>query len=215
MKTVRDVVRDNSLSLAFCGLFVVCLVGQIVAGYLLQAEHPGGQLHASSIGQLVTSASFLEGVFGNWQAALFQLLVLILLAVFLRQRGASHSKKTHEQTVDRRARSLHWFGRHESWAYRNSLSLAFASLFVIAFVGFFFAELIEYNDERLRHGEAALDAGAFLLSAKLWFELFQTWQAEFFAMGTFLLLSIVLRQQGSAESKPVESSDDETGETNE
>ena len=32
-------------------------------------------------------------------------------------------------------------------------------------------------------------------------------------MGLFLVLSIFLQQEGSAESKPVESSDDLTGET--
>ncbi len=40
------------------------------------------------------------------------------------------------------------------------------------------------------------------------------WEAEFGVIGIFIILSIFLREEGSAESKPVESTDEETGETN-
>jgi hypothetical protein len=42
----------------------------------------------------------------------------------------------------------------------------------------------------------------------------QTWQAEYLAIAVFVVLSIFLRQQDSAESKPVESRDQTTGEAN-
>jgi hypothetical protein len=53
-----------------------------------------------------------------------------------------------------------------------------------------------------------------LISAKFWSSILQTWQAEYLAIALFVLLSVFLRQQDSAESKPVESSDATTGEAN-
>jgi hypothetical protein len=50
-----------------------------------------------------------------------------------------------------------------------------------------------------------------LISAKFWSSTLQTWQAEYLAIAVFVVLSIFLRQQDSAESKPVESSDHTTG----
>jgi hypothetical protein len=44
-----------------------------------------------------------------------------------------------------------------------------------------------------------------------WFESFQNWQSEFLAIGAIVLLSIHLRQRGSAQSKPVDSPHHETG----
>ncbi len=39
----------------------------------------------------------------------------------------------------------------------------------------------------------------------------QNWQSEFLAVGSLVVLSIVLRQQGSPESKPVDHPRYETG----
>ncbi|MGI8821557.1 MAG: DUF6766 family protein [Chthoniobacterales bacterium] len=50
--------------------------------------------------------------------------------------------------------------------------------------------------------------------AAFWFRTLQTGEAEFGVIAVFVVLSIFLRQEGLAESKPVESSDEETGETN-
>jgi hypothetical protein len=52
------------------------------------------------------------------------------------------------------------------------------------------------------------------LGADFWFSNMQTWEAEFAAIAIYVLLSIYLRQQGSPESKPVDSSNRATGVTN-
>jgi hypothetical protein len=44
---------------------------------------------------------------------------------------------------------------------------------------------------------------------QFWFESFQNWQSEFFSIGTLVVLSIYLRQKGSAQSKPVAMAHDE------
>ena len=71
-----------------------------------------------------------------------------------------------------------------------------------------------YNEERALAGQPPISIAAFLLSAKFWSSTLQTWQAEYLAIAIFVVLSIFLRQQDSAESKPVESSNETTGEAN-
>lgn len=210
-------LKDNGLTLAFFGLFLICIGGQAISGYALQAEDPAGQSRSSGLIAYLADPSFLKGVFSNWQAALLQLLVLIVFSVFLRQRGASHSRKPDDEAGARHPGpgAPDQVGRPHSWTYANGLSLAFLALFLLAFAAFFFANAASYNADRSRRGEAALDLAQSLVSADLWFQTFQTWQAEFFAMGMFLLLSIYLRQDGSAESKRLTARNDETGAVNE
>jgi hypothetical protein len=52
------------------------------------------------------------------------------------------------------------------------------------------------------------------VTSAFWFSNLQTWEAEFAAIAIYVVLSIFLREQGSPESKPVNSSKKETGETN-
>jgi hypothetical protein len=40
-------------------------------------------------------------------------------------------------------------------------------------------------------------------TSQFWFEAFQNWQSEFLSVGVLVLLSVVLRERGSPESKPV------------
>jgi hypothetical protein len=51
----------------------------------------------------------------------------------------------------------------------------------------------------------------YAVSSRFWFESLQNWQSEFLAVFTIVVLSIVLRQRGSAQSKPVHASHRETG----
>jgi hypothetical protein len=64
------------------------------------------------------------------------------------------------------------------------------------------------------NGQPIIPIATYITRTNFWFKTVQTWQAEFFGIGVFLVPSIFLRQEGSAESKPVNSSDTETGETN-
>jgi hypothetical protein len=56
--------------------------------------------------------------------------------------------------------------------------------------------------------KTALEYG---LDARFWFESFQNWQSEFLSTAVIVVLSIVLRQQASPESKPVNAPHSETG----
>ena len=61
--------------------------------------------------------------------------------------------------------------------------------------------------------QTPLSVAEFFSSSKFWFSTLQTWQAEYFAIGIYMILSIYLRQEGSPESKPVDSSDEATGDS--
>ncbi len=155
----------------------------------------------------------------NWQAAILQLTVLIAFGSLLRQKGAVHSRQPDEKGSPQSPRTIEWkFARRSSvgeWLYANSLSLAFAATFAVTFAAHaIFATWKHNEDQALRH--LPPDAfGAYVQSADFWFTVFQTWEAEFLAIGFYIVLGIFLRQQGSAESKPVGASDQQTGGANE
>lgn len=191
--------------MAFAGLFIFCAAAQAVAGLMLYREQHGGRI--GFLGFLGTG-SFLDGMFTNWQAAVLQLACLIIFGTFLLQKGATHSKKELRRV---NAQGLPRIGHV---IYRNSLGLAF----VLLFLGCFALHLIfgarAYNEKRAASNKPPMTVTSFAVSAKFWFSNFQTWEAEFFAIGLYLVLSIYLRQKGSPESKPTASTDAETGEAN-
>jgi hypothetical protein len=57
--------------------------------------------------------------------------------------------------------------------------------------------------EGVQHGEAAISVWRYVTISQFWFEPMQNWQSEFIAVAAIGSLSIFLRQNGSAESKPV------------
>ena len=71
-----------------------------------------------------------------------------------------------------------------------------------------------YNEERALARQPPISIAAFLRSAKFWSITLQTWQAEYLVIALYVVLTIFLRQQDSPESKPVESSNQTTGEAN-
>jgi hypothetical protein len=86
-------IYENSLSLALFGLFAVSfvlhLVGATAAYNEQQALH--GQ-PATSVGEFALNPEFWFQSMQNWQSEFLSVGVLIVLSVFLRQRGSSQSK---------------------------------------------------------------------------------------------------------------------------
>jgi hypothetical protein len=84
---------ENSLALALFGLFalsfVLHLLGATAAYNDEQALH--GQ-SAASIGDFALNPQFWFQSMQNWQSEFLSVAVLIVLSVFLRQRGSSQSK---------------------------------------------------------------------------------------------------------------------------
>lgn len=212
MQRLPHAIVDNSLTIVLFALFVVCIFAQSFAGWRLQ------NLTLAAHGQALTgywrnlfTGTFLEGLASNWQAAFLQLASLIVFSGFLYQRGAPHSRDPLK--VKSRQTQREEAGRF-TWCYRHSLFLAFLLLFVLSLALHVVVGGKAYNEERALAGQPPISLGAFLISAKFWSSTLQTWQAEYLAIAVFVVLSIFLRQQDSAESKPVESSDHTTGKAN-
>jgi len=85
--------------------------------------------------------------------------------------------------------------------YENSLSLVFLGLFSLALLGQSLTGQHQYNDERETHGLPRLTYGQYLRTGHFWEALTENWESEFLQMGTYVLLTAVLRQKGSPESK--------------
>lgn len=213
---VKRRIDEDSMSVALFSLFVGCISGQALSGWFahnrsLQTAH----LPALGFAAYLSTGNFLDGILSNWQAALLQLAVLIGFGSVLRQKGAAHSRKGPAQSH----RTLAWKLRpratlHE-WLYANSLSLAFIGLFAATFALHLVFGDWKYNeDQALRH-LAPIGVAAYGRSAAFWFSVFQCWEAEFAAIGIYIVLSIFLRQERSPESKPIGASNAQTGGANE
>ncbi|MFI9593145.1 DUF6766 family protein [Nonomuraea sp. NPDC052265] len=84
---------SNSLGLVMGVIFVLSWLAQSVAG---QAAYNAGRLgdlrDPVSWGQYVTSAEFWNRSLQNWQSELLAVLSMVVLSVYLRQRGSPESK---------------------------------------------------------------------------------------------------------------------------
>jgi hypothetical protein len=86
----------------------------------------------------------------------------------------------------------------------NGLSLALLALFVIALLGQALAGWRSDSEERRQHGQPAMPLPAHLASGTFLAATFENWESEFLRMGTFVLLTVFLRQKGSPESKKLD-----------
>ena len=215
------VLRNNGLSIVMFSLFLAFLILQSIAGYFRyneeQVEH---QQATVTYGEYVTGDHFLEATMENWESEFFQMFFFIVLTAILYQKGSAESKDPNkEEEVDREPNSKRKDApdpvKRGGWVlklYEHSLSLAFLLLFLLSFSLHAIGGAGDYNEEQRAHGQnKSLTAVQYLGTSRFWFESFQNWQSEFLAVGSMVVLSIFLREKGSKESKPVDSSHDETG----
>ena len=219
---MRKWVRENGLSIALFGLFVVFLTAQSFTGWRSfngdQKQHHQPTL---SYGSYLTSAHFVEATFENWESEFLQMAAYVLLTVWLVQKGSSESKPLEgdpELDADPRTQKDRKDApgpvrRGGVWLvlYENSLGLAFAILFLLSITLHALGGAREYSAEQVAHGGAPVSFGQFVTTSTFWFQSFQNWQSEFLAVGTIVVLSIFLRQRGSSESKPVAAPHAQTG----
>jgi hypothetical protein len=221
-RRLQKLFTDNGLSIALFSLFVVCIVAQSYFGFIAYNDLlKQARLSPVSFAGFLESGTFLDGVFSNWQAAILQLTVLIGFSSNLRQRGAAHSRKARDEPKSgekpEAKQKPDQFGRvsNLSKLYKSSLSIAFTSVFIVLFV-IHSVTGWRFNNENL--AIAHLPSVGFLnyvASSSFWFSVFQTWEAEFFAIAIYIVASIFLRQKNSPESKKPDAPNVETGDTNE
>jgi len=218
---MKKFIRDNALAGAMFGFFVVFLVGLALTGHQEHnqelADH---QQTAITLWQYIASGPFVEAVFENWESEFLQMGALVVLTVWLHQKGSRDSKKLiGKDTVDTSSRysiirAATWSKRRRALAetlYANSLSLALFGLFIVSFMLHAWGGLHAHNQESHLHGQATFTLWQYIGSAQFWYESFQNWQSEFLSVGMLIVLSIFLRQRGSPQSKPIGEPNTQTG----
>lgn len=96
-----------------------------------------------------------------------------------------------------------------SFLGRNGLSLALLVFFVFTYAGQVLTGRAVYNRELLEYGQLPLGLVAYLTSGHVVSATFENWESEFLQMGMYVLLSVWLRQKGSAESRPMSPSQED------
>ncbi|MFE9652602.1 DUF6766 family protein [Micromonospora sp. NPDC006431] len=214
-------LRENALTVAMLGAFLIFLLLQSVFGWQTHNEELT-QYGAAPLTwwAYLGTGHFAEAVFENWESEFLQMGGYVLLTAYLVQKGSAESKPEDQgdrpEDDERRATpDSPWpvrAGGLPLVVYRNSLSLALLLIFVGSFLGHLFGGVAQYNEEQaLQSGAAPISAWQFLGTSDFWFQSMQNWQSEFLAVGVLILLSVVLRQHASPESKPVTAAHAETG----
>ncbi len=90
--------------------------------------------------------------------------------------------------------------------YANGLSITLALVFVGCLCAQFASGWIVWNNELARAGQPALDFLEYFGSGHFVSATFENWESEFLQMGMYVLLTVWLRQRGSAESRPLDPS---------
>jgi hypothetical protein len=217
---VRRWLWFNGLSLVAFGAFLVFLVLQSVFGWQVRnSELLEFGRAAESYWRYLSTGHFGEAVFENWESEFLQMGSYVLLTAYLVQRGSPESKEPDqkdraEDYPDKATSASPAPSRRTGLVqiiYRNSLSIALLGFFVLSLVAHLFTGLAEYNEQQALREEAPITAADFLTSPEFWFQSMQNWQSEFLAVGSLIVLSIVLRQHGSPQSKPVTAPHSQTG----
>ena len=92
----------------------------------------------------------------------------------------------------------------DSFWYRNSLSLVFLGLFIVALAGQLFTGWKEYNEELKDEQAQQITFAAYFHTGHVISATFENFQSEFLQMALYVVLTVGLRQKGSSESKSLD-----------
>jgi membrane protein implicated in regulation of membrane protease activity len=206
---VKRIFKNNGLSIVLALLFLIFWGCQAYSGWHVHTEE--ALLHqqpTTTFSEYLSTGHFWQATGENWESEFLQMAAYVVLTCFLFQRGSAESKDPdHPEEGHLSPEEKRRYG----WLYRNSLTLAFAVLFLAAFFVHAMGGLAEENEMRSEHQLPPETMAGFLTSAEFWFQSFQNWQSEFLAVLAIVVLSIFLRQEGSPESKEVGAPNSESG----
>ena len=100
-------------------------------------------------------------------------------------------------------------GTSSGFFKRNGLSLVVIACMLASLVGQVLTGRVVYNEELSKAGMPALNLIAYLGSGHFVSATFENWESEFLQMGMYVLLTVSLRQKGSAESRPMDPTEEE------
>jgi hypothetical protein len=218
---MKQFLRNNGLSIVFFLMFLFSILGQFYTGWIQNNEelNEKGQPKIS-LSQYVISGLSIEATFENWESEFLQMALFVVLSACFYQKGSSESKdpdgeNSSDKKPNPRKKDAPWpvkKGGLILTLYSNSLSIALFALFLASFLLHWFGSLKHYNLGQSIMHKPTETAYQYLSNSKFWFESFQNWQSEFLSVLAIVILSIFLRQKNSAQSKPVDAPDFETGE---
>ena len=220
---MRRFFRNNGLSIVLLVIFVGTMLGQTFTGWYehneTQRDH--GQPEAG-LSEYLRSGHFWEATAENWESEFLQMAMFVLLTAWLFQKGSAESKDPdghdavdNDPRLARHDPDAPWPVRRGGWVlwlYSHSLSISFLLLFLVSFTIHAVKGAEGYNDDQREHGKPPVAVLAYMGTSRFWFESLQNWQSEFLSLLAMVVLSIWLREKGSAESKPVAAPHHEHGE---
>ena len=83
----------------------------------------------------------------------------------------------------------------------NGLSIALTALFLLMLAGQAVAGFLETNHEGREHGRPEITFTTYLGSSEMLEATMENWESEFLQMAVYVMITVVLFQKGSAESK--------------
>jgi hypothetical protein len=95
-----------------------------------------------------------------------------------------------------------------SYFYRNSLTIVFTTLFLITLGAQAITGWHQHNTELQELGASQLSFKSYLFSGHFISATFENFESEFLQMALYVVLTIGLRQKGSAESKKIDGAED-------
>jgi hypothetical protein len=218
---LRRRLRENGLTIALLAFFVATLVGQGLSGHRVLNEELVEHGQAGlSFGAYLLSGHFVEAVFENWESEFLQMAAFVLFTVWLRQKGSPESNPLDEKegeeedAAKERSPEAPWPVRRGGLVkavYAHSLTIALFVLFLGSFALHALGGMREHNREQAAHAKPLVTFFEYMGTSQFWFESFQNWQSEFFSVAVLVVLTIFLREKGSAQSKEVAAPHHETG----
>lgn len=83
----------------------------------------------------------------------------------------------------------------------NGLTIVLMLLFLGSILGQWISGWMVENEELARHGEETLSLAAFAVDPEFLSSVFENWESEFLQMSAYVVLTAMLIQKGSAESR--------------
>ncbi|QHS57532.1 hypothetical protein GWR56_19010 [Mucilaginibacter sp. 14171R-50] len=104
--------------------------------------------------------------------------------------------------------------KNKSFLYRNSLSIVFLTLFIVTLCAQALTGWKEHNQELADDHANEIPFLTYLHTGHFVSSTFENFQSEFLQMALYVVMTVGLRQQGSAESKSLDEKEDVDREPN-
>jgi hypothetical protein len=83
----------------------------------------------------------------------------------------------------------------------NGLTLALSLMFIVSVAGMILTGRAAFNQELADHGQPGVDLVAYMATGEFLSALFENWESEFLQMAAYVVLTAMLFQRGSSESR--------------